>query len=40
MMSHNQMGTHSNYSSLLFIRCLLNQEMFQINVQHFKVLQI
>jgi len=39
-MSHNQMGTHRNYTPLQFIKYLLNQEMFQINVQDFNVLQI
>jgi len=40
MMSHNQMGSHRNYTSLQFIKYLLNQEMFQINVQDFNVLEI
>jgi hypothetical protein len=40
MMSHNQTGTHRNYTSLQFIKYLLNQEMFQINVQDCNVFQI
>lgn len=40
MMSHNQMGTYRNYTSLQFIKYLLNQEMFQINFLNFNVLQI
>jgi len=40
MKLYNQMGTHRNYTSLQFIKYLLNQETFQINVQDFNVLQI